>query len=303
MVALLITALLGFTGLAVDGSGTMAKQQELQNGADAAALAAAMECGKNDTCAGIDVTAGPYGVENVSKEKGTVTTVLTPNSLTRTVRAQVTGTKTHWFLPVLGLSSSTLDAEATATWGTPRTGPTMLPLTVSMCSFERAVDTPDLDVIKDIYMPKNGSEDGPCYWGGTYPPGSFGWLTNSCTSLPVIGVDTWVSSDPGANEPSACDWPSMVGEIVLIPIFDDRRPGPPKEVHIEKFAALELLGITPSNGSSPFGQACSYTAPAYENARFHKTCIRGKFLNYVTSLDDYLVDGEDSEVTLVRLVD
>lgn len=302
LTALLMVALVGFTGLAVDGSATMAKQQELQNGADAAALAAAQECAENG-CAGAGSIADPYGVDNVSNEKPSVSTSFAFDTSAQTVKATVTGTQSHWFLPVVGLDESTIDANATATWGSPKSGPSMLPLSVSMCSFEAAVGDPDLDVVKDVYLPKNGSEDGSCYWGGTYPPGSFGWLTSDCDVVVEIVVDTWVVSDPGADEPSDCDWAALIGDTVLIPVFDDRDPGPPKMVHIEKFAAFELLGIKASNGATQFGEACSYTAPAYDTVRFHKACIRGKFLEYVTSADGYEVGDEDTEVSIIRLID
>ena len=302
LVALLLTVMVGFTGLAVDGSATMAKRQELQNGADAAALAAAQECGENG-CAGIDAVAGPYGVANVRAETASVDTELDADESAREVTATVTGTKTHWFLPVLGIDSTELTTTATAAWGAPQKGPSMLPLAVSQCNFENAAG-PVLGVQISVYMPKNGSQanGGVCNWGSDYPPGSFGWLDHAVECQVEIVVGAYVDTKTGTSTVSGCDFASLLGETVLIPIFDDDiGTGASGKVRVTRFAALELKGIKPSNGGSTFGQACG-PKPS-PTADYHNTCLTGIFKEYVASPDDYLVSDDDTEVTVVTLID
>ena len=302
LVALLLTVMVGFTGLAVDGSATMAKRQELQNGADAAALAAAQECGEHG-CGAIDAVAGPYGVANVRQETSSVSTDLDPDESAREVTATVTGTKTHWFLPVLGVDSTELTATATATWGAPQQGPAMLPIAVSQCNFENAAG-PVLGVQISVYMPKNGSQanGGVCNWGSEYPPGSFGWLDNSVDCQVDIVVGDYVDTKTGTSAVPGCDFSSLLGETVLIPIFDDDiGTGASGQVRVAKFAALELLGIKPSNGGASLGQACG-PKPS-PTADYHNTCLTGVFKQYVASPDDYVVNDDETEVTVVTLID
>lgn len=301
LAGILMVGLVGFTGLAVDGGATYAKHQELQNGADAAALAAAQECADNvDNCDEdyLEIEAGPYGEDNVRNDKDTVSTSFDPDVPARTVTATVTGTQFHWFMPVVGLSESELSAGATATWGSPRSGPSMLPLVISECNLLDVLDE-GLGTIIEIHMPKGGEEE-PCSWGSEYPPGGFGWLTKGGCEVPVT-VGEWESGDPGADAPTDCDWESYIGEVVLVPIFDLARDvGRGQEFQIARFAALEVLGIKYENGGGQVGEPC---APPEPRSKYMDICIRGTFIEYVTTADGYDTGGPDTEVRVVRLID
>ena len=304
LAGMLMVGLIGFTGLAVDGGATYAKHQELQNGADAAALAAAQECAEDeDNCydAYLQSEAAPYGEANVRNDTDTVSTSFDIDLSAQTVTATVTGTKFHWFLPVVGVSDSELSPNATATWGSPISGPAMLPMTFSQCEFEGALGAPVLGTILDIYMPKNG-QDAECSWGSDYPPGGFGWLSQAGCEVPVT-VGEWVEGDTGVDDPKGCDWASFIGQVVLVPIFDDYDGnGSHGQFHIDRFAAMEVLGIRPSNGnSSQVGEACTTDPDPRE--KYHQICVRGMFLEYVSSADGYEPGGPDTEVSIVRLID
>jgi hypothetical protein len=303
---LLMVGMVGFTGLAVDGGGTYAKHQELQNGADAAALAAAQECAENGcstNSANLLAIAGPYGEANVRNDKDTVSTSFVVDQSAQTVTATVTGTKFHWFLPVVGVSESELSPDATATWGSPFSGPAMLPLAFSACEFADALGDPVLGTILDIYMPKNG-QDAECGWGPDYPPGGFGWLDTDGCSTPVT-VGDWAPGETGTADKTDCDWSSFIGQVVLVPIFDDYSGnGADGEFHIERFAAMEVLGIRPSNSNAPkdtYGDTCPNSPP--DPVSYHSICVRGMFIEYVSTAEGYDVGGPETEVSIIRLID
>lgn len=306
---LLMVGLVGFTGLAVDGGGTYAKHQELQNGADAAALAAAQECAKDNpplpavhcSTANLQTEAGPYGEANVRNDKDTVSTSFDIDLAAQTVTATVTGTKFHWFLPVVGVSESELSPDATATWGSPYSGPSMIPLAVSQCTFAESLAA-GVGIV-EVFLPKNRSndDDRECPYGEDYPPGSFGWLADADGCEVDVTVDDWVSTDTGVNDKPACDWSEFIGEVALIPVFDeDNGTGANGEVHVSRFAALRVLGIFIHAGNEQYGEPCDGREDTiYE----HKTCIRGEFIEYVSTADGYDVGGPDTEVSVISLID
>lgn len=304
MTGLLMVGLVGFTGLAVDGGATYAKYQELRNGADAAALAAAQECAEDDSCTDASLVGdvGRYGVDNVRNEKDTVSTSFVVDHDAQTVTATVSGRQTHWFMGVLGISDFELSPDATATWGSPSSGPSMIPLAVSQCSFEQSLHAGE--GIVDIYLPKNrgGEDDRGCAYGEDYPPGSFGWLADADGCEVQVTVDERVDTDTGVNDKPDCDWSDFIDEVVLIPIFDeDFGSGANGEVNISGFAAVRVLGIFIHTGNEQYGAEC--VRPRDEIYE-HKTCLRAEFIEYVTTADGYDTGGPpDTEVSVVRLID
>lgn len=305
LTGLLMVGLVGFTGLAVDGGATYAKHQELQNGADAAALAAAQECAADeDDCteANLQTEAAPYGEANVRTEKETVSTAFVIDLSAQTVTATVTGTKFHWFLPVVGVSESEISPDATATWGSPYSGPSMIPLAVSQCTFEESLDV-GVGII-EVFLPKNRGvdDDRECPYRDDYPPGSFGWLADANGCQVEVAVDDWIYTDTGVNDKPDCEWEDFIGEVVLIPIFDeDIGTGANGQVHITQFAALRVLGIYIHAGNEQYGEPCIRSEDTvYE----HKTCLRGEFIEYVSTADGYETDPNiDDEVKIVRLIE
>ena len=306
LTGLLMVGLVGFTGLAVDGGATYAKNQELQNGADAAALAAAQECAadENDcTEANLQSEIAPYGEANVRNDKETVSTSFDIDLSAKTVTATVTGTKFHWFLPVVGVSESELSPDATATWGNPISGPAMLPLAVSQCTFEESLHA-GVGIV-EVFIPKNrgNDDDRDCHYGEDYPPGSFGWLANAEGCQVQVTVDDWVETDTGLNDKPDCDWLEFIGEVVLIPIFDeDIGEGSNGEVHVTGFAALRVLGIFIQTGNEQYGEPCDRR----EDTRYeHQTCLRGEFIEYVSTADGYQAGDPDTdtEVSVISLID
>jgi Flp pilus assembly protein TadG len=165
LVALLMVVLLGFAALAVDVSALHAERRELQNGADAAALAIAQDCAGTAGCdpsvaaryADANTGDGAAAVEDVCGAGPGLVACATPPTAgaaagaagwvsvgTRT-RTAATGGATDQvpfrLAPALRLVSAgdfdgrTVRAGAVAAWGSPAAAPTV-PLAISRCELE-----------------------------------------------------------------------------------------------------------------------------------------------------------------------
>jgi Flp pilus assembly protein TadG len=133
VVAICMVVLMGFLAIAVDVGSIYSDKQQLQNGADAGALAIAESC-QRGSC--ID-TANKYVMANKLDGQAIGTAVI--NQTAGSVTVEATSTHQNWFAGVLGkdLSTTTIRAQAIATYGSPLAGPT-LPLTFSWCVFHDA---------------------------------------------------------------------------------------------------------------------------------------------------------------------
>ena len=178
----------------------------------------------------------------------------------------------------------------------------MLPLAVSECIFAGSFDE-GIGIV-DVFLPKNRGvdDDRECPYRDDYPPGSFGWLADADGCQVLVTVDDWISTDTGVNDKPDCNWADFIGEVALIPIFDeDTGTGANGQVHITRFAALRVLGIYIHAGNEQYGEPCERRE---DNQYEHKTCIRGEFIEYVSTADGYETDpNTDNEVKIVRLID
>jgi hypothetical protein len=179
----------------------------------------------------------------------------------------------------------------------------MLPLAVSQCTFEESLHA-GVGIV-EVFIPKNrgNDDDRDCHYGEDYPPGSFGWLANAEGCQVQVTVDDWVETDTGLNDKPDCDWLEFIGEVVLIPIFDeDIGEGANGEVHVTGFAALRVLGIFIQTGNEQYGEPCDRR----EDTRYeHQTCLRGEFIEYVSTADGYQAGDPDTdtEVSVISLID
>lgn len=295
--ALVLVVLLGFVGLGVDVASAFAKKQEMQNGADAAALAAAQECATVG-CGSAAGVAQTYADGNVRRDSvGAAVSFPAGNQ----VRVTAEGPSPNNFLPVVGVNSFDVEAAATAVWGSPTAGP-VIPLTISACSFFDQLGTPQIGDIVEMWVPKNdsGPAPAPCDWHADYPPGGFGWLDGGDDCTVDVTVGMWAPGKPGLSPP-ACDLSGYLGQTILIPIFDDDRgTGSGAEVHIMRFAAVKLLGLEYQQGKpDDFGEKCG-SKPGKD---FFKTCLRGQFVGFVSSGDGFTLGPPGTEIVIVELID
>lgn len=317
IVAIVMLVLIGFAGLGVDVTSAYAKSQEIQNAADAAALATAQHCAKQDSGCTDGSQAGPatsLAQENVLIQVETVHAWDTYPAGNR-VTIEVTAEHQNVFAGALGFNSFTVVREATAQWDSPKNGVVTLPLTISACTFfEQAVKDehgqPVLDSLMEIWQPQGGSNNGKCSWHKDYPPGGFGWLGDgkSC-EVPIDINDPWVIGDSGINV-LQCVKDDIFSKIslgkpvtVLLPVFDGIKKVKGDDFyHIMRFAVLEVEGMQYQTGnpsSHPADFKC-VNKPSPTNS-YSKTCIKGTFAGWVEVDGEYL-GGDDSEMS-IRLVD
>ena len=226
MVALLLVVLLGAEAIAVDVGAMYAERAELQNGADAAALAIAQDCA-DGSCLTTDATAQLYANSNAKDNATNIADVqLTPSSVTVDVTSQDgatgAGSLALFFAPVLGVDETTVGATATAGWNMfPESGTAVLPLAFSTCVFS---DAPVGEI--RLFQTHGNGMPAPC--GEGTPPGAFQWLDDplgNCSAFVTIADDepAQASSDPGNDISQACKdlLPTLIGKEVLLPVYED----------------------------------------------------------------------------------
>ncbi|GAA1650295.1 pilus assembly protein TadG-related protein [Georgenia ruanii] len=231
MVAILAIPLIAAAALGVDIAALAAERQQLQNGADAGALAIAQVCAKASVAApggcvaagvaptptvGADKIAQDYALSNSNDKEALAAVVRPPASLTLSptageVTVENTGIREHWLAPVIGIDASNIRTTATAVWGATNKG-TSLPLTISLCEITKLIAAGDPTFSFNsatgnyeskspsgnkvpIRLPHPSNPD-ECKPNGApqYVPGGFAWI---------------VSDSPGA-----CSATTQIGELV-----------------------------------------------------------------------------------------
>lgn len=289
VVAVAMVALMGAAALAVDVGSLLSERGQLQNGADAAAIAIAQACAADSTStactsptgtaqslANSNTLAGSADVRSVSVSGGNATV-----TLGKTVP---TG-----FAAALGIMSRDSSASATASWGSPTAGPAALPLTFATCVFQSAPLGTSMDLLEHAI----GDSSQSCRdaHNGSSLPGGFGWLddpTGTCNLASVVeGQSFTAGSRTGNSITGACQalFTQYTGKTVLLPVFDSTSgQGTNGTYHIAGWIGFQLLGWRyPGTSQNTTGNASlAISAP--------NTGIIGKFLGY-TTLDDAFTLG------------
>lgn len=179
LVALLMVPLLGFVAISVDVAATHAERQQLQNGADAAALAIAQDCARSSSefeCAETPESTA-QGFAEANKNDGNadarLQSVPTPSSGRVTVITE--GVRDHWFAPVLGIDSTEIRTTSSAGWGSPSAGTARLPLVFSWCEFMAQTNDGEISGTEErtIFLSKKSGTG--CHGSsGLAVPGGFG---------------------------------------------------------------------------------------------------------------------------------
>ena len=191
----ILTAVIAFGAIAVDAGALYQEHRELQNGADAAALAIAQSCsegGDPSFCAGgladVDALAEEYADPNAEDDLSEATVDLSlhgDNTViveTSTIEAgQTPGNLTMFFARVFGVETGTTTARAKAKWGSPVFGSLgTLPLVISACEY---IDAVGVD---------GGGGDGHAPWD-IATNGAYDWLVfhgSAGTCAAQAGQDT-----------------------------------------------------------------------------------------------------------------
>lgn len=338
MTALAFTVLFGMGAVVIDVGALLHERRLLQNGADAAALAVAEACGADDctdpaTIAAEYNTANAHddGASDILDLCGEGHAALAPCAdppasvpagasyvqVTTDTAASDGGDLVPFrFAHIFGLDGMNVKARAVAAWGGPSSLTSSLPMTFSQCELDSytaggsslhapppytQTGYPSPEVV--IYM-HDTSEAGPdCAAGpsGADLPGGFGWLETSdgCEATSVSG--DWFEDSTGVPPPNSCTatlMKSMVGHVVLIPIF------------------VETNGLTGSNGQYLIGPYAAFYLTGFSIVGQYKhdslvtgappcsgqaTCISGFFVKWNYGVTGS-IGGPSNGVTVVELV-
>jgi len=203
----------------VDIGAAYVERRQLQNAADAGALAIAQDCAAaRAACNTMSATATSMATANAGSSASAVAV-----RVGTTVTVTASATVNYLFAPVIGVSSKSVSAKSTATWGAPVSGTSVLPITFSWCAFKAqtggGVPTPTATSLR--FSKSDGTTcTGP---SGNVVPGGFGWLrpvtgTNCVVTSSISGI---LMSDPGSSSPcSDTFFAAQLNKTVLLPIFD-----------------------------------------------------------------------------------
>ncbi|MDE8585633.1 pilus assembly protein TadG-related protein [Arthrobacter sp. NQ4] len=326
IVAILMVALLGFVAIAVDVGLIYSERAQLQNGADASAIALAQKCARNsaDTtmCSPTSTLAASLANQNALDGMSNVNNIQL-DTKARTVSVTTTAKEkgapdnsvSLFFAGVLGIPSKEVGAKASAVWGSPKAGRTAFPLAFSICQVKDNIDGA-LQLLQDHGQNANAS----CNYGpsGAAVSGGYGWLVQDAGKCGGT-IDLAVSeggSDPGNNAPGNCDatlngWGKDIAAgkkvIVLLPVFDKiTGTGSGAVYSLVAFAAFDVAGWKFSGGTGlpyEFQSTKSTTTGVTTATQCTGNCrgIIGKFVTYVSLADGYTLGPVDPYgATIVR---
>ncbi|MET4144216.1 pilus assembly protein TadG-related protein [Arthrobacter sp. UYCo732] len=297
IVALLLVVLLGFGAMAIDFGMLSAQKVQLQNGADAAALAIAQDCAKRGPTlckAAAPATALEYAKANTNSGMADAPAPTFPAAGTVEVTTSARDAKgagmTLFLANIFGASRADVVTTSKAMWGGPSGLTTAVPVAFSECQFDLSGKTQLLTLHGTTTCVSSSPS-------GQVIPGGFGWLTPDSSSVcgaTITITKPAVSSKNGDSVPNGqvCKpaFTSLQNQTVLLPVFDTVSSS--GDFHIRGFAAFQILGYNfPSQSWNNTGTLkCTGTC----------TGIIGKFVQFVT-LKDFPLGGADLGARAVKL--
>ncbi|OAE02527.1 TadE/TadG family type IV pilus assembly protein [Arthrobacter sp. OY3WO11] len=317
IVAILLVTLLGFVAIAVDVGVIYSERAQLQNGADASAIALAQKCARDATdpvCSTTSTLAASLANENALDGMSKVHTIeldKTTRKVSVTTSAKELGGSDNsvslFFADVLGVPTKEVGARASAIWGSPKAGRTAFPLAFSICQVKDNIGG-SLQLLQE--HGKNANAD--CNYGpsGAAVQGGFGWLVQDAGACGGT-IDLAVSeggSDPGNNAPGNCSvelnrWASDITAgrdvIVLLPVFNKvTGTGAGAVYGLVSFAAFKVTGWKFSGESSlpyTFQNRASTTTGVTTATECRGECrgVIGSFVKYVSLADGYTLGPVD----------
>lgn len=317
IVALLLVTLLGFVAIAVDVGVVYSERAQLQNGADASAIALAQKCARDATdtqCTTTSTLAGDLANRNALDGMSKVQAIQLDKAVRKvsvTTTAKEPGAPDNsvslFFANVLGIPTAEVGARGSAVWGSAQAGRTAFPLAFSICQVKDKIDG-ELQRLQD--HGKNTNPD--CNYGpsGAAVEGGFGWLVQDAGKCGG-SIDLAVSeggSDPGNNAPANCSdtlnkWASEITAgrkvTVLLPIFNKvTGTGNGAVYSMVAFAAFDVTGwkfsgdsIAPNTFQNRAGSAPGVTSE--NECRGECRGIIGKFVKYTSLADGYTLGPVD----------
>lgn len=303
IVALVMVVLLGCAAISIDIGANYVVKRQLQNGADAAALAVAQE--SDCKSSGSTSTAAAMVQANVNSGSASSTAVIDGTKRKVTVTATAVGEdglpgRKNVFGPVLGFDRSQISATATASCVFPLGGIAELPLTFHKCHFD---DSRSLGV--KILVAYNVTAPRCSGVSGNAAPGNFGWLLGSNGRCPAK-LDPTVYATPGDtgnNIPGPCKdtIKQFQNAVVRVPIYDVAGgTGSGGWFHVIGLAAFKILGYRLS-GNPEF----NWNNDVHGALSCTGSCrgIIGTFVKIVSLDSDLTPGGTDFGVSTISLLE
>ncbi len=296
-VALMLLALIGAGAIAVDVGQIYVERGELQNGADAGALAVAQLCASSMGCtqASAESSAKSLANGNARDGKSAVDSVdlSVANRVTvrtSTINGSGGGFLNKMFASALNAPPATVGASATAGLTFPG-GNGAFPLAFSNKCWDLSGGVATGSMQKISWKPGTTCTNP----SGHVVPGGWGWLDDpdgDCYAVTTVG--NVVGSDPGNNKPTQCStilqgWINdlAAGKTVQVafPVFDTMTgTGNGALYHIIGYATFKIVGWKFGNGS-PYEYRNTTAATGNSNLACsggNDRCIIGQFVKYVT---------------------
>ncbi|KRE76471.1 MULTISPECIES: TadE/TadG family type IV pilus assembly protein [Micrococcaceae] len=311
-VAVMMLVLIGAGAMAVDVGQIYAERAQLQNGADASALAVALSC-QAGTCT--PALANDLANSNSNDGASTASVDLsTPGQVTVTTSTKNGSSSflTNLFANAINAGPVTVGAQAVAAAGPPGGG-SGFPLALSNNCYNLASGSQTAEVQKMSYKP-GGTCTGP---SGTQIPGGWGWLDQDspCVADTQVGTND-MGSDPGNNPPSGCatilgTWKTTIeagGEVkVEFPVFDTSSgTGQGGSFHIIGYATFKIWGWKfGNNGVYEFRNTASDPGMTSSLACSggNDRCVIGQFVKYsVIGSGGYIPGGQNLGTSEIRLI-
>ncbi|MDH2444371.1 pilus assembly protein [Amnibacterium sp. CER49] len=305
VVGLLMIPLIALAGAGIDAGSLYWENAQLQNTADASAVAIAKHCmATNEAGTTSQAIANQLVTGNESAPSsaivakpffGTSGTLAECGGGFTTVFAQRANSP-HPLLSAFGLGTTPVTAWGSASWGSPSAATTTFPIAMAYCQFPTTAlsntSTVQLYKLNQSSGQSNGNGNGngngnsgnvTCPNGVTTYPGGFGWLSNNLCGVAAVD-NNWVNAVPGNSPPQNCTL--TIGQVALVPLYDGYQgTGANAQFHIYGFAALQIQGWTfPGNSSS---NASSLTPSCQGSCNG----IWGRFINFTFTGADVTAYG------------
>lgn len=317
LVAVLLVPLLGFAAIALDVGALYVERGQLQNGADAAALAIAQDCADGD-CTNVELKAKNLADANANDGAANVLAPsinMADKTVSVTSSTRVSGTDavaiSHPFARFIGVDETTVRAAATAQWGGPGSG-NVLALALSWCEFQESLGTSG----NHVTIRADSNKECKRSPSDEIIPGGFGWLddvTAPCEATIDLSLnldingELWMGSDAGGDVDNACKTrlEDLRDTTLLVPIYDlTRETGANAEYRIFAFAAFTLTGWKfPSTSEiDPLAPLCAPSDGTCNGSAGNWRGIQGYFSHWVPIGSAFGFGGPLLNAPLVKLI-
>lgn len=290
-VGVALVALVAMLAVVVDLAALYAERRQLQNGADAAALAVALGCARLEACPDIGMAqAMADGNANDGSSAVSVTADQGVGTATATTSAVTGGAPGYpvFFAGVFGIDRADVGGVATASWGVFAEAE-VTPLAVSFQEWNSAVGGAD-----SLPAPSDGDIllfDPETNTTGSDPEG-FGWLRPEGQCQATVAESSQASGQQEGDPPAGCTdshLRSLVDDAtpVIVPLFDDVSVQGPRTYGIVGFTGFVLDGYR-FGSDSAFAYGSPPPCPELSPEGEPQSCIRGQFTRYAaygTDLD------------------